>query len=234
MRKLLLIAATSTALFTSVSALVCDGCEPEVKVMPVATVTTVTTENQFYGKIEGGVSFLDRTKDTTFQVKMKGRQAEIFGVGAGYYIDNFRTDLTFHMLANSALKKTFNYQNCGPLSIKHKGKVLSVLLNGYVDLFDLNGAKIFAGAGLGWGKVKEKILLERAGIVNTVSSKVKNNLAYQLSLGGTVDLNEAVKGELSYSWRDFGKSKKIVHSGLEGGKTAYRAHNIMLGLRLGM
>lgn len=233
MKKLLLIAATSTALLTSVSTLACDGCEPEVKVMPVATVTTVTTENQFYGKIEGGVSFLDRTKDTAFQVKMKGRQAGIFGVGAGYYIDNFRTDLTFHMLANPALKKSFDYQGA-PRSIKHKGKVLSVLLNGYVDLFDFSGAKIFAGAGLGWGQVKEKILLEKAGAVNTASSKVKNNLAYQLSLGGTVDLNEGVKGELSYSWRDFGKSKKVVLDSKEGGKTAYRAHNIMLGLRFGM
>lgn len=235
MKKLLLIAATSTALLSSVSALACDGCEPEVKVMPVATVTTITTENQFYGKIEGGVTFLDRAKDTFFKVKMKGRPAGVFGVGAGYYVmDNFRTDLTFHMLANPAFKKSFD-RNGNALSVKHKGKVLSVLLNGYVDLFDLNGAKIFAGAGLGWAQVKEKIILQSPGHAPvSKSSKVKNNLAYQLSLGGSVDLNETVKGDLSYSWRDFGKTKKILEGGRENGKTPYRTHNITLGLRFSM
>ncbi len=255
MKKLLLIAATTTALLSSFSAVACEGCEPEA-VVPVATVTTLTQNiNQFYVKVEGGAAFLNKTKDKFWDVKMKSKAAGAFGVGVGYYLmDNVRTDLTFNMLVNPQFKSTseqsYNYladklklprlAKDQKLScvLKHKGKIMTVLLNGYVDLFPLGDvAKVFVGAGAGWAQVKEKISGSINGIkVGEGSTRTANNFTYQATIGASVDLTDTVKGELSYSFRDYGKTKGVGKKKEEeiGGKTSYKAHAIMFGLRFNM
>lgn len=252
MKKLLLIAATSTAFLSSFSAVACEGCEPETAV-PVATVTTLTTNvNPFYVKIEGGVGFLNKTKfkydKLGIDQKMKSKAAGTFGIGAGYYLtDNIRTDLTFNMLVNPQFKATIDPQQIkkgnkhGQISnekviVKKKGQIMAVLLNGYVDLFPLGDvAKVFVGAGAGWAQVKEKITVTVDGIsVAEGKTKKANNFTYQATVGVSADLTEGVKGELFYSFKDYGKTKGFKTAKSTVGKTSYKSHDIMLGLRFSM
>lgn len=263
MKKLLLIAATTTALMSSLSAAACEGCEPEASpVVPVATVTTLTTNiNQFYFKAEGGASFLNKAKDKFFDVKMKSRAAGAFGVGVGYYLmDNVRTDITFNMLINPLFKSTFDpagnpnfvklYRKIYPfrplqtgkhtMLVKHKGKVMTLLLNGYVDLFPIGDvAKIFVGGGVGLAQIKEKISVSGDGEhLIGVSVKKANNFTYQATIGASVDLTDTIKGEISYSFRDYGKTKggtdKFQGQEVTIGKTSYKTHNITVGFRFNM
>ncbi|MDR0329324.1 MAG: adhesin, partial [Rickettsia sp.] len=82
MKKLFLIAATSTALLTSAASFADVG--------------------QFYIKAEGGATKLNNTKmesDDKKSLKFKSKTNAILGLGAGYYaMDNVRAELTLDFL----------------------------------------------------------------------------------------------------------------------------------------
>ena len=112
------------------------------------------------------------------------------------------------------------------------------MASGYVDLFDISVAKVFAGAGVGLAQVKEKITVSypAKAYVGSTSTKKKNNLAYHLTLGAAAEVAPGVNAELSYSWRDFGKTKsqkKVagVDTGGELSKTSYKGHHVLAGIR---
>ncbi|XVN42752.1 MAG: hypothetical protein RCG15_00040 [Candidatus Rickettsia vulgarisii] len=90
---------------------------------------------------------------------MKGKSTSgIFGVGVGYYVmDNLRTDLTIDFLTEAKFKKTFTDSATGNLHrLRHKGdNIMSVMVNGYYDLWEISIFRTFVGAGIGWGQVKE-------------------------------------------------------------------------------
>ncbi|XVN43671.1 MAG: hypothetical protein RCG15_00055 [Candidatus Rickettsia vulgarisii] len=108
-----------------------------------------------------------------------------FAIGVGYNVmDKARVDLTLGFLANPQLKKSFTDAGQSA-NAKVKGKVMSLMLNGYVDLFDSGPVKTFAGAGIGWAQVKEKVNVSANG--NKLlegKSKKANNFAYQVTAGG--------------------------------------------------
>ena len=210
MKKLLLIATISTTLFTS--------------------TISFAEENEFYVKAEAGATFLNNIKDKFFNTKMKSKAIGVFGLGAGYYVmENVRTDLSLHFLANPQFEKSTggNWVNN---SVKHKGKVMTLLLNGYVDLFDGGVAKLFAGAGIGWSQAKEKIEGLVSGVTKKYSTKKANNFAYQLTIGAAAEVTEGVAAELSYRWSDYGKTKKVKEE-QQLGNTSYKGHNVILGVK---
>lgn len=210
MKKLFLIAAISTTLFTS--------------------TISFAEENEFYVKAEAGASFLNKIKNKLFDTKMTSKAVGIFGLGAGYYVmENVRTDLTLHFLANPQFKKSTGKSGVNN-SVKHKGKVMSLLLNGYVDLFDGGVAKLFSGAGIGWSQVKEKIQGHIGGVDRSYSTKKANNFAYQLTVGASGDVAEGVAAELSYRWSNYGKTKKVKEENSLG-NTGYKGHNVVLGIK---
>ena len=223
MKKLLLIAA-STAILSSTA--MADG-----------------VENTFYIKANAGASKLNKVTDKSSSLKLKSKTAAILGLGVGYYImDNVRTDLTLDFLLNPELKKTGANKDVpnSTVSVKHKPTITTLMASGYVDLFDISVAKVFAGAGVGLAQVKEKISgsVTVAGrtIDRSTSTKKKNNLAYHLTLGAAAEVAPGANAELSYSWRDFGKTKsqkKVagVDTGQELSKTSYKGHHVLAGIR---
>lgn len=238
MKKLLLIAAATSTLLTSFSSLACHRCEEKAPVV-AAPCAAATKAGMFYGKVEAGVSFLNRAKDKYFDVKMTSKSPSgIFGFGAGYYIlDNLRTDLTIDFLTKAKFKKSDC--NAGYL-LEHKAdNITTVMINGYYDLYEFGMFRPFLGAGIGWGQLKEKIYHTDGINVLNKSTKRANNFVYQLSAGASFDITQDITGELSYRWVDYGKTKhakdcNAACGSKKYGKTHYATHNIIAGLRFAM
>lgn len=241
MKKLLLIAAASTAILSSsVSLAECDMSAPAD-----SSISSSSMENQWYLKLNAGGVIFDKQKDKATKIKMKSNTGFTGEIGGGYYImDNLRTDLTVGMVTSSHLKKSKTATNPNGdtfhTSVKHKPAIISFLLNGYVDFVDLSMFKVFAGAGVGAALVKEKIMVKAidtiSGVTETtvfpnVNTKNKTNFAYQVSLGTSFEVAQGVKAELVYSWKDYGKSKTKKVDGINEGGTCYRGNNLMAGLR---
>ncbi len=211
MKKLLLITAISTTLLSS--------------------IVSFAEENDFYVKVQAGATFLKSTKNKLFEGKMVAKATPNFGVGAGYYVmDNVRADVTLDFLANPQFKKSTGKSETAN-TVKHKGHVMSLLVNGYVDVWDAEIVKLFAGVGAGWAQVKEKIHSIEGGTDKSLGkTKKANNFAYQLTVGVAGEAVEGVTAELSYSWKDNGKTKKIKEFP-QLGNTAYRGHQVTFGIR---
>lgn len=217
MKKLLMIAATTTALLTSTS--------------------FANMENTFYAKANVGGLLLTKTTDRTTKLKMKSKTAMFAGVGVGYYLmDNLRTDLVYDHFFNPELKKSAN-----GASIKHKANIDTLVLNGYIDAFDVSVVNIFLGGGLGVAMVKNKITYGNTagGLSFGSSSKTATSMTYSLTGGFSAELTPGVKSEVFYSYQDFGKTKSKNGVNANGttfstGKTHFKGHNIGLGFRLDM
>ncbi|AFC70684.1 outer membrane protein [Rickettsia australis] len=108
MKKLLLIAAASTALLTS--GLSFADCDMNSSVdSSTSSSMSSSMENQWYLKLNAGGVVLDKTKPSNSIVKLKSNTGFTGNIGAGYYImDNLRTDFTIGMVTNNHMKKSTN------------------------------------------------------------------------------------------------------------------------------
>ena len=229
MKKMLLVAAASTAILAS---------------------TAFAAEDQFYVKVEAGATMLDKVKDKPTSIKMKAKTVPIFGAGVGYYVmDNLRAELALDFLSNPEFKKSISGVTISGISgtnnvaVKHKGKVASLLVNGFFDFYQAGAFNFYVGAGIGAVQISEKNYygannsVTGKAVGTAVSVKKTYNFAYQVGLGTSADVADGVKVELGYSWRDYGKtkSKNVPVSALnkttDVGKTAYKGHNIIAGVR---
>jgi len=177
----------------------------------LSTSSVYAAEDAFYVKANVGWSKLTKIQG------LKSNNDVLFGVGAGYYVmDNARVDLTFDHFVNPTHKKG---------NVKIKGNANTLLLNGYVDLFDIDAFKVFVGAGVGAGQVKGT----KSGdpiLANNGKAKQKTGLAFAGYVGGSYEFTPGVTGELAYSYRDLGKTKAVNNA-----KFAYRGHNVGAGIR---
>lgn len=224
MKKLLLIAAASTALLTSAASFAETG--------------------GFYLKAEGGAIRLNalKIKDDSDSDKFKSVISGVFGVGAGYHaMDNVRAELTLGILTNSEFKSPISEKDKDSKvsgEAKLKVNVKSVLLSGHVDVCDIGIGKISVGAGAGVARVEQKVTsTTNVTIDGKSNTKNVNNFAYQLSIGVDFPVAEGVNLGVNYSWRDFGKisSKRKGEKEEKGSKKpdmpALRGHNLMAGIR---
>jgi opacity protein-like surface antigen len=209
MKKILMLAATTAMLSTTAFA---------------------DAENMFYVKANVGANWMNKVN--TDGIKTKTKAAPIFLLGVGYYaMDNVRADLTIEMISNPVLKGTGTSTTYNTkASVKHKGQVGALMVNGYVDMFDVSVAGIFAGAGVGVARVKTKSSATTDGVTESDSTKNKTNVAYQLTLGAAAEVAPGVKAELAYSWRDYGKTGKYKTT-KDAKKIAFRGHNVMAGVK---
>ncbi|BBJ32318.1 adhesin [Rickettsia asiatica] len=108
MKKLLLIAAASTALLTS--GLSFADCDMNSSVdSSTNSSMSSSMENQWYLKLNAGGVIFDKAKPSNSSVKLKSNTGFTGNIGAGYYImDNLRTDFTIGMVTNNHMKKSTN------------------------------------------------------------------------------------------------------------------------------
>jgi opacity protein-like surface antigen len=177
----------------------------------LATSSAQAIENDFFIKVNAGYSKMSKVQSA------KSKNDIFFGVGAGYYVmDNVRADLTFEHFVNPTFKKDGK---------KIKGEVNTLLLNGFIDLFDISLAKVFVGAGIGGSQVKAKITGDSVAASNG-TAKQQYNLAYALYLGSSVEFAPGVTGEVTYSYRAMGKTKQQNKIDYD-----FKGHNVGAGVR---
>jgi opacity protein-like surface antigen len=195
-------------------------------VMILAQTAFAGKEDSFYIKANGGYSKLNKVHG------FKSENAYFLGLGVGFYVlDNVRTDLVFDHFINTTHKGS---RTRGGVKRNHKtkGKIESLTYNGYVDLFDMSVAKVFIGAGAGIAQVEAKNTFVNTVTNNTRSLKYKRNtnFTYALHTGVSLEAAPGVNAELSYSYRDFGKTKKNA----VGRSVSYKGHHVGLGVRFGI
>ena len=182
----------------------------------LATSSAYAMEDMFYVKTNVGWSKLNKIKG------LKSKNNVHFGVGAGYHVmDNARVDLTFDHFVNPVHKKGTE---------KLKGDINTLLLNGYFDVFNVDAMKVFVGAGVGLGQVKTKY--SDSSDSDSGTAKQKNTFAFAGYVGAGYEFTQGVTGELSYSYRDMGKTKKInTKNGGTVSAVHYRGHHVTAGVR---
>ncbi|MCO5575303.1 hypothetical protein L7F22_029103 [Adiantum nelumboides] len=188
----------------------------------IATLSATTfadaAENMFYLKANTGANWMNKV--TTNGIRIKGKAAPVFMLAAGYYVmDNVRANLSLEMVSNPQLKG----------SVRHKGNVAALMVNAYVDMFDVSVAGIFVGVGA--SRVKDKATGSSAA--GSASDSTKTNLAYQLTVGASAEMAPGVKAKLAYSWRDYGKTGKYKNNPAIS-KTHFRGHNVIAGVRFNL
>jgi len=219
MKKVLLVAAATVALSTSVMA----------------------DDNMFYLRGDLGMNKFQGFTDKVEGVKLKTKWSAGLDLGVGYYVmDNVRAELVWTHPFNVEAKKSYSYAaGTGYLAatgnLKHKATIDALLVKAYVDVADLGMAKLFVGGGLGLSMIKEKVTdnYTTGGVANTysVSSKKKNDIAWTLGAGAGFDVADGVKVDAQYAYTDFGKTKSALVAGLDYGKNRYRAHAVKVGVR---
>jgi opacity protein-like surface antigen len=190
----------------------------------LSTSSAMAATGDFYGKANVGWSKLDDLK--ILKIKLKANNTTFIALGAGYYVmDNVRAELTLDHFFNVEHKS-----NDKDFSGKIKWNINSLMLNGYVDLFDAGVAKFFAGAGVGASIIGAKVTTLNKTTNKEATSKVKNTnyFTYALHLGASAELAEGVHGELTYSYRDLsttGKNKTLDD------KITLKGHHVAAGVR---
>ena len=187
----------------------------------LATSSAYAMEDKFYVKAQAGWSKLDKDGG------LPSNNDVFYGIGAGYHVmDNVRVDLTFDRFGGPIHK---NLSKEKPLKVK--GKVDTLMFNGFVDIFDVDMAKFFVGAGVGAGQVKVTHISKDPLVTPAdVIVKVKQNysLAFAGYVGASYEFTPGVTGELTYSYRDIGKTKKY---GKDIKLNHYKGHHIGAGVR---
>ena len=185
-------------------------------VLTLATSSAYAAEDMFYVKGQVGWDKLDKIKG------MKSNNNVFLGLGVGYYVmDNVRADLTFDHYVNPNHKGKYD----GVSGTKLKSQADTLMVNGFVDLFDVSVAKVFAGAGVGLSMISTKA---SATNLDSVKYKKKNNFAYALHLGASTEFAPGVNGELTYSYRDMGKFKTPKDVTSLG---SLKGHHVAAGVR---
>ncbi|GAB4168742.1 MAG: porin family protein [Rickettsiaceae bacterium] len=216
----------------------------------LATSSAHAAEGNFFVKANAGWSKLDNAKQivnyngSKFTMKGKAKNDAFVGIGVGYNVmDNVRVDLTFDHFFNPThkLKKSNSTIATTTLATtsKLKHEVNTLLLNGYVDLFDISVAKVFAGAGVGVARISSKTSYTLTNTTLTSFTKISSQskqkqtgFSYAAYLGAAAEVAPGVHGELTYSFRDFGKTEKYNNNlGVQVNGVSLRSHNVAAGVR---
>jgi len=203
----------------------------------VLTTSAHAEQNQFYGKTNIGFSkFSNQNLGIgDDKIKFKAQNTGFIGVSGGYYLmNNVRIELALDYFFNPMHKYSSITDDGDKFEAKFKSHVTSLLVNSYVDLFDINVAKIFVGAGVGMARVKTKLEFRvDNGAVPSLKSKTSNAFSYALHIGTSTEFSPNIHGELVYSYRDMGKTKKFQHDGetVPYSSIKFKAHNVAVGVR---
>jgi len=214
-----------------------------------------------YLKANIGASKLNSAKEVkqliNFNAKQHAKISPSIGLAVGYNLpdNNIRAEINAHIhspyfdMSSSTLEYTdsdSNLQKVGAMFTKRKANIKTLMPSIYYSVFSKEDYDIFVGGGIGIARIKEKVHIIttsnhiQQGLINPLlvetessTTKVRNNLAYMLSVGTAVKLQENVSVEFAYNWRDFGKTKPISISNDETPKkNRYKGHDFTLGLRL--
>ena len=183
----------------------------------LAASPTFAAEGDFYVKANVGWSKLNKIGP------LKSKNDAFAGLAVGYSVmDNVRVDLSYDHFFDPQFKGTIKADQ---KSVKNKLDIDSLLLNAYVDLFDVSITKVFVGAGVGTSRLAAKI--NKTNLITNTSDttkiKAQNKFAYALYVGASAEVAPSVFAEITYSFRDFDKIK--------GTDKRIQGHHVAAGVR---
>lgn len=211
-----------------------------------SSVLAEERSSQYYIKLAAGVNKLNKVteKHDTVIVPQSSQFNLIGSIAFGYYVNNnFRTDINLGYDSIKFKDGSHHYKTL-PNNIwghvKRDGNIKSILVNGYADLPMNESINLFAGIGIGMAMIDEKLEyvfksnnITGAKIHNDSST---NNFAYNIMLGANCNIYPSTKLEITYIWKDFGKTKakKYEFAGVSDKTTAvsYKGHGITAGIRI--
>lgn len=186
--------------------------------------------DKFYVKAFGGASMFTKYSDTVAgnSFKLKSKTVGIGGFGVGTYLmDQVRTDVTFEKPFNVEFKKSTNGSK-----LKTKADVNALFLNATFDAYQMDMFSVNVGASLGMSMVKGKGTYTAANNTATsFSSKKSTNFAYGLNVGASAKLSDGILADVTYSYKDFGKSKSMKKDSIEAKALKVKGHNVTAGVR---
>ena len=209
----------------------------------LATSSAYAMENSFYVKANAGWSKFNQIKTGDIKegslnlgsFKLKSNNDVHVGVGAGYHVmDNFRVELMFDHYINPTHKTSKKY-DLGSIDLKLKTEANTLLLNGFVDVYEIDSVKFFVGAGIGASHLKGKLTIsgknDVTGVSKVVTEKVKAKYKFAFAgyAGASYKFTPELTGELSYSYRNLGKLGKEKSN--EDNPAEIRGHHITAGVR---
>jgi opacity protein-like surface antigen len=191
-------------------------------------------EGTFYVRADAGLSMLPKV--TTYNVKHKGNNHVVAGLGVGTYLmDNVRAELV--------LSNHFNAKQSGKSSTvdnKVSAQAMSLTVKGLVDVFDYGMGKVFVGAGVGMTQLSAKISGKQtvAAVAPATQATTKdysykakkqNNVSFLGTVGTTFNVSEGVDLDVAYSYNDHGKTKAFDKTTT---KYHFKSHDITAGVRV--
>jgi len=207
-------------------------------------------QNQYYIKMVNTLSNISGIKanesDLNFKLTQGSKLSPSIGLGFGYYInDRFRVDTIFELARFNFDKESSGFEcnngistSVGTKSMQRKSSSKSIMFNGYADLAERNGHKIFIGAGVGAIRISEKITHTLSGttlsplgahtfplLTENNTNKVRNKLAYSLMLCSSFKVYPQINIEVIYSWKNLGKVK------CSNFNSQYKGHHFSIGSR---
>lgn len=200
------------------------------KILAVLTATTALSSvavadvsDPFYVKVAVGGQSLNKVKTIVGQATSSLNPFVSGGVGYRF-MENLRADLTFDYYFNPKFSKSGKLDGAN-VKDEFKNDLMGLMLNGYVDLFDVSVANVFVGAGVGWSRLGAKETLTNTDTGATKEGKIEasNNFAYSLTVGASAELSDGINAELAYSWKDFGKFKDSTAKA--------KGHHVAFGVR---
>lgn len=216
MKKLLLIAAATTALSASAFA--------------------EATEGTVYLRLDASANKFQGFSDKAVKTKLKTKWNAGIDAGVGYYVmDNVRVEGVYTHPFNVEPKKNDSPATGVNRTTKHKAEIHALFAKAAVDVADMGMAQLYVDGGIGWSHLKEKISItttDRRDTPASASTKKANQFAWTVGAGAAGDLADGVKADLQYAYTDFGKTKgKTSGNSKEYGKSRYRSHSVKLGVR---
>lgn len=200
-------------------------------------------ENNFYVKGGMGLNRINNTKFSNHNFEGKINVADTFPllqIGIGRHLnDSIRAEIVFDYYFLFKVNEQSTNPNKDIFKISSKTKAEALMLNVYKDVFATGKITHFVGGGIGVANFKESasgfVVAQEDNIhydLNSVKSKRLHWLAYKLTLGSAIKLNNNTVAEISYNYYHLGSNKPKTIGGIKNiGNRAYEIHNITFGIR---
>lgn len=228
MKKILLLTSVSLLSFSALA-----GAKTSVE----------DVSNGFYLKGHAGATKLNNVSNDIIRTssKHKSKVSPVVGVGIGYKINDIvRTDLTFDYMTTTFTKGSGIQATPMPAWVTtNGGQILSfkthihnIMVNGYVDVFQVQNLNVFVGGGVGYARINEDQLFAIGQVTGSGSTPASHNFAYAAHAGVDMKLTDNTKVELMYSWKNHGKSKSNkTNSSYNNGINTYKGSHATVGMR---
>lgn len=129
-----------------------------------------------------------------------------YHLGLGYrFTDRIRTDVTFNYSAHYFKNNWADTQRC-QMNLQNTD-IHSIMVSSYVDVLKTKDLNFFLGFGIGRAEISDIVGFQARviGFKTSANKKVKN-VAYSLAAGLDIPVNPSVDFEITYNFRDFGKT----------------------------